>query len=358
MALTYDGRHSDGRTAARRDVRVSFSGDALVIRAQDNTPVATWKFDDLRLAGEVYRNQPVQLTSATDPDARLSVGDPAFRTPLFACARHLCARRGPFGERPWLRAAAWGLGAAAFVAALIFALPKLAEPVAALMPVEWENALGEQAVAKFLEETPECAGAAGRRALGRLTGRLAAAVATPYDFTVRVAEVDEVNAFAAPGGQIVIFRGLLEAAGSPDEVAGVLAHEMGHVVERHATEAIVRTIGLSLVFELLVGDASGLVGLGAGIGETLLGLSYSRADEAEADAAAVAMLAAAGIRADGLARFLARLEEQGGDIPQGLAFLSTHPPGRERAEAVRAAAGAGGPAMPPAEWRALASICD
>ena len=357
MALHYAGHYSDGRSAARRSVKVRFTNDALLVADDDEEPVATWAFAELRLVGEVFRNQPVRLTSATEPDARLSLDDPAVLTPLFACAPHLRSR-GPLGARPWLRAALWGLGVATFVAALVFGLPRLAEPVAALIPLEWETALGERFVAGFLEGESVCTGAAGSQALQRLTDRLGATVETPYGFTVRVVDVAAVNAFAAPGGQIVVFRGLLESAESPDEVAGVLAHEMGHVVERHATEAVVRALGLSLLFELLVGDASAIVGLGAEAVEALLGLSYSRRDEAEADAVAVAMLAAADIRADGLAAFLGRLDQQGRDGPAGFAFLSTHPPSRVRAEAMIAAAGGGRRAMSQAEWRALESICE
>ena len=357
MTLAYAGAYSDGRSAARRNVEVRFTKEALVLVADDGPPVATWAFPDLRLAGEVYRGQPVRLTSASQPDARLTVADRAVLTPLFACAPHLRAR-GPLGARPWLGAALWGLGIAALLALVVFGLPRLAEPVAALIPVAWEEALGEQFVAGFLEDNRVCTGAAGAAALERLTGRLAATVDSPYGFAVRVAETDAVNAFAAPGGQIVVLSGLVKAAQSPDEVAGVLAHEMGHVVERHATESIVRALGLSLLLELLLGDASGVAGLAAEIGEALIGLSYSRGDEAEADSVAIALLTAAGIRADGLAAFLARLDEEGREAANGLAFLSTHPSSRERAEAVLAAAQGGGDAMRPAEWRALQAICE
>ena len=166
-----------------------------------------------------------------------------------------------------------------------------------------------------------------------------------------------MNAFAAPGGFIVIFNGLLKAARSPDEVAGVLAHEMGHVIERHGAEALVRTVGLSLIFQIFVGDASGLVGLGAAAGQLLLELSYSRGDEAEADATAVTALVAADIRRNGLADFFARLDREAEDQSEEFALLSSHPLNSDRVEAIRKAPVGGGRAMSVSAWRALKTIC-
>ncbi len=355
MALSYAGRLNDGRTAAQRPVTVRLGKEGLVLEDENGAPVATWAYEDLSLADEPRRRQPVRLAHAAQAEARLTVADRGFLRPLLAFAPHL-RRRGVLGRRPWLRLALWAGGAAAVVATLVYGLPHAAEPIAALVPVEWEEALGEQVAADILRGEAGCDGAAGARVLGRLTDRLGAAVESPYRFRVAVADIGEVNAFAAPGGYVVLFRGLIDAADTPDEVAGVLAHEMGHVIERHGTESMIRATGLALLFELFVGDVSGLVGLGAGLAEMLLNLSYSRQDEAEADTVAVRILAMAGIRADGLVRFLDRIAEDE-DAGKALAYFSTHPQSRARAEAVRAAAGAGGAAMPPADWRALRAIC-
>ncbi|MCH7929338.1 MAG: M48 family metallopeptidase [Proteobacteria bacterium] len=356
MALDYAGEFNDGRTAARTPVTVRFGRQGLELEGEDGAPVATWAYEDLSLADEPHRRQPVRLAHAAQADARLTVADRGFLRPLLALAPHL-RRRGVLGRRPWLRLALGAGGVAAVVAILVYGLPRAAEPVAALVPVEWEEALGQQVAAEFLGGGGGCDGDAGVRALGRLTDRLGAAVESPYQFRVAVADVGDVNAFAAPGGYIVLLRGLIDAADTPDEVAGVLAHEIGHVIERHGTERIIRATGLALLFEILVGDVSGLVGLGAGLAEMLLGLSYSRQDEAEADIIAVRILAVARIRADGLARFLERIADEDGDAAQALAYFSSHPSGQARADAVRAAAGAGGAAMSPADWRALKAIC-
>jgi Zn-dependent protease with chaperone function len=80
---------------------------------------------------------------------------------------------------------------------------------------------------------------------------MAAAPGSPYHVRLLVADSPVVNAFAAPGGRIVVFRGLLEKTGRPEELAGVLAHEMQHVVLRHPLEAILRQISLRALAAVL-----------------------------------------------------------------------------------------------------------
>ena len=356
MALSYDGHLSDGRTAARKPVSVRLADHGLVIEDADGGRALAWTFYDLRLADELRRGQPVRLLNVAQADARLTIADRGILRPLFAFAPHL---RGPgaLGRRPALRLVQWAAGVAAVVAVLFYGLPWAAEPVAALMPLAWEEALGEQVMAGLGEGRKPCEAAAGRRALERLTDRLAAVADSPYSFRVRVVDDATVNALAGPGGHIVVFRGLLDDAGSADEVAGVLAHEMGHVIERHATEGMVRAAGLALIVQVLVGDPTGLIGLGAAAGELLLTLSYSRGDEAEADAVAIDMLAETDIDAGGLIRFLERMSRHEGGGAGVVSFLSTHPPSAARLDTVRETGRAGGAAMTPDEWRALKAIC-
>ncbi|MFQ5784299.1 MAG: M48 family metallopeptidase [Alphaproteobacteria bacterium] len=357
MPPTYEGHYSDGRSAGRRPVIVRVAEQGLIIASPDGEPVGVWQYADLKLAGEVFANQPVRLTNAADPDARLSVAEHGFQRPLYAFAPHLRRRRGSRGWS-WRWAAASGLGIVAVLALIFVLLPRLAGPIAALVPADWEKALGAQVVKGWLAQGEVCTGTAGSRVLARLIDRLVAGVETPFVITVRVIDAGEANAFAAPGGNIVVLRGLIDFAESGDEVAGVLAHEIGHVVERHAMEAVVRAAGLSLIFQALVGDVSGLLSLAAGAGEYLLSLSYSRGAEAEADAVALDILHRADIRTDGLAALFARLTDARGGTPDALAFLSTHPPSRERAAAAEVGGERGHGAMSATDWQALRTICE
>jgi beta-barrel assembly-enhancing protease len=350
---------SDGRSAARHEVVLRLTPATLRIVATNGDPLAEWPLDTLRFVDKPRPGQPVRFASGPEDEARLTVTDAET-------VRRLGAAMPEGKTRPvaFARTIGWSAGAAVIAIALYLAFPLMIEHVAPLVPLEWEERLGEATVEQLVtqmlpdrEDGRFCSAAAGTTALERLTDRLAANTETPYRFTVRVVDAEAVNAFATPGGHIVLMRGLLEAAGSPDEVAGVLAHEMGHVVERHATEAVLRHMGMRVVLETLFSDPSSLLPNLGEAATAFLDLSYSRAAETEADAVGLEMLDAAGIRADGLAAFFERLNRERGAVPKFAGFLSTHPATEARAQAARAAMGRGGDAMPPADWNALEAVC-
>ena len=152
--------------------------------------------------------------------------------------------------------------------------------------------------------------------------------AASYRF--HLADDKMVNAFAVPGGDIVVNRGLLTATRSPEELAGVLAHEIQHVALRHSLQGVVRGAGLSLLFAIVIGDASAtLAGQAA---DRLLGLKFSRDAEREADEHGFGLLLMRGINPHGMVAFFATLAKQGGATPATL--LSTHPTSAEREAAL------------------------
>jgi len=176
-----------------------------------------------------------------------------------------------------------------------------------------------------------------------------------------------VNAMALPGGHIILFQGLITSAQSPEEVAGVLAHEMAHEIQRHPMRGLIRTAGLKLVIGALTGGSGSLLSF-AGIGETILGLSYNRQDETEADRIGVEMLNKANIRGDGLVAFFAREAEGERNESSASAaerkaavrvmqFLSTHPADETRVAAIKAQARGTERALTKAQWQALQTIC-
>ncbi len=364
--MPYRATFHDGRTAARRSVTVSLAPEGLRIADQDGRELALWAYETLRPVDERFTGRPLRLKLAEDDGARLTLHDNAVLAELAFRAPQLRGRRAGAGG---LRIAALGIvGMVLFGAMVWFALPRLALLAASVIPVSWEEALGERVfgdIAKAFaslddDKAPRfCQGAAGRAALDRLTARLTAALdataPAPYRFRVFVLDLKMPNAFALPGGWIVLFRGLIASAGDAGEVAGVLAHEMGHVTHRHGTQNILRAMGLRVLFDLMMGDLGD--GLAGSLGQALVYLSYSREAEAEADAAALARLAAAGIGAQGLARFFERLAETSGDLPAALKLLSTHPSHDARARLFAEAAGRGGAAMSAADWAALKGIC-
>ncbi len=161
----------------------------------------------------------------------------------------------------------------------------------------------------------------------------------PKPFKVVVVDWGLLNAFATPGEQIVLTRGLIAKAESADEVAGVLGHEMGHGIEMHPETGIVRAIGLSAAVELMVGGGGGTLG---NVGMVLAQLSYTREAEREADDHALAILKKAQISHRGFADFFKRLsdieEKMGGTGIGSVDIMRSHPQTLDRRKHVESQA--------------------
>jgi predicted Zn-dependent protease len=146
-------------------------------------------------------------------------------------------------------------------------------------------------------------------------------------WTVKVIDDPKtVNAFAVPGGHLYVYSGLLLAADNPSELAGVMAHEAGHVVARHSARQMVDAYGLQAVLGLALGKNPGLASQIAGsIAGNGLMLANSREDETEADEYGARYASAAGYDPRGLISFFQKLEKQEGKTAQVMKFLSDHP---------------------------------
>jgi predicted Zn-dependent protease len=158
----------------------------------------------------------------------------------------------------------------------------------------------------------------------------------PYHF--KVINSKQINAFAIPGGYIYIYRGLFEAVQSESELAGVLAHEIGHVAARHGTEQLTRQLGFSILASILLGsNPSQLEIIAARLFGTAGLLAYSRGSEAEADKLGIRYLYKTGYNPEGMGEFFERLQALHKDKPNALErFFSTHPPIENRLTSVRA----------------------
>lgn len=151
-------------------------------------------------------------------------------------------------------------------------------------------------------------------------------------FTVHVIDDPKtVNAFAAPGGHVYVYTGLLLSADDEAEVLGVLSHELGHVVARHTARQLVGQYGLNVVNQLVLGkDPGTLAKVAAAIAGNGAMLAHSRASENEADAYAVRYTSALGYDPTGISRFFQKLMASQGRMPRVLTWLSTHPANEDR----------------------------
>ncbi len=218
---------------------------------------------------------------------------------------------------------------------LWLALNPLAEWAVRRLPDNMEASIGAAAYRSLVDSTKVVESGPAVEAVHRIFDRMkAASPAAAGDLRVTVVRDTMVNAFALPGGHVVVMTGLIAAAESPEEVAAVIGHEIGHVTHRHAMKRMARQLGLTVLLGLILGDAGALESLAREVGLGLATNAYSREQETEADGAGLAMLREARVGPEGMVDFFERLDAVEPGLP---AFLSSHPPSRERAEAARRA---------------------
>ncbi len=231
----------------------------------------------------------------------------------------------------------WGVVVGSLLALLLglwFGSDVLVELAVDRIPIEWEQKLGESAYRDFLLQHEVLQGGPSVDAVTEMTHRLAGhASHNPYTFEITVVKSDAVNAFALPGGYIVVFTGLMKKAESSEEVAGVLAHELNHVLQRHGLERIVKQLGFVAVVSIVLGNQQGLGGIMKQLGVELMTLKFGRAQETEADVTGLELLHRAKINPEGMITFFKRLAEKGEGRVE---WLSTHPMSSARADRLKA----------------------
>ena len=185
---------------------------------------------------------------------------------------------------------------------------------------------------------------------------------TPYNFRVIVVDNPRVNAFAAPGGYIIIFRGLLERTQTPEELAGVLGHELQHILHRHPTRALLQQASIGVLLVALMGDVKGAMGFGLEGARILGTLRYSRELEEMADHEGMNMLLASGVDPGGMITFFEKMNqdvEKSHEIP---AYMSSHPNPESRIAHLKLQAGES--SRPPIQllqdynWQAVRRACE
>lgn len=371
MLATYDAFADfvDGDRAVMQRVGVTLDTTGLRIALPDGDHL-DWPLPDLRALRDQADGEALVLArSGALTLARLILRDPELIARVRAAAPAL-DRRAPVEGKG--RILAWAGGAIASVAVIIFVLvPVMADQLATLLPPEGERALGDATFEQIrtalggesIVPVEICEAPQGLAALTKMRARINAEDDLPYPLTVTVLDHEMVNAFALPGGRIIIFRGLLEEAANAEEVAAVFAHEIGHVVNRDPTRDALRLAGSIGVLGLIFGDfAGGTVVLM--LANQLINAKYSQTAESGADDYAHDKLTRAGLPPAALGTFFERLRAEYGDAEGLAAHFASHPQMTARIEAALEAQAeaedgghTGAPVLSASEWRALRAIC-
>src|SRR5688572_3149179 len=216
-----------------------------------------------------------------------------------------------------------------------------------LISVKDEIAMGREAQQQVKKTVPVLADTEVTAYVARLGKTLAARANGPkYPYSFSVANNRDLNAFALPGGPVWIHRGILHAAGNESQVAGVLAHEVAHIAQRHAADQLTKQLVanglLGLLGAMLGNDGGGArtAQVGAQILANGYMLKFSRDDEREADRIGLTILQRAGWDPRGMPEFMETLRRAQGRDPGSVeTFLSSHPAPGERAAALRRSLG-------------------
>ena len=358
------GKFFDGDSAKSFPVTLQISFSGVKISGDDVNEF--WDMNQIRDLDDQARDVGIVLENLSNLTARLIIPDAAAAKFLRAQPNVLKKRQ--ISNKMKRRLVIWGAGAVASVWLIMAViLPAMANSLAKYIPLEREVALGEFSLRQIQwfvggddEKDITCKGEQGLIALDKMVARLNGHIENPYDLKVQVFRSDMINAFAVPGGQVVLFNGLLKAADTPEEVAGVLGHEIGHVINRDPTRLSLRTAGSAGILSMVFGDfAGGFAALA--LAESLISASYAQEAETNADVVSHEIFAKAGLPASRFATFFSGLRETVGDEGGLMSHIASHPDLKGREQAALDADVIGDSAFEPVltslEWAALKRIC-
>lgn len=334
---SFEGYYFDGRVPDNVSAQLVVSGEIATLTASGTSR----QFDTGKL-----RVSP-----------RISASDRFIHTPdggQFLCADHDFFDRLPqeswsegivaWLEQRWWAAAvctAWVVGM--LLVGYFYGLPAAADRVVRYIPVETEQALGDQVTHWLEKEEWVKASRLSQDIRSEITqgfGRLIEDLPRKEDYQLRfyASSILGPNAFALPGGILVVTDDMVNLCASTEEMLAVLAHEIGHVEERHVMKGILQQSAVAVIITAVTSDASTLSAAVAGLPMVLVRMKYSRNFEAAADDFAFELLKQKGFSPAAFAALMERLDEKQ-TIPAPMKYLSSHPLSKERAQRARKAAG-------------------
>lgn len=362
MNSQWKGHFFDGETAVKKAATVTVDESSVLISLEGKTVV--WKIDDCRLVDDVSIDNYTRIENRDNLNQKLVIYDRGFSVLL---------KSKPGFSKTFSRKSlnSSSLKKFAVIASVItvlfipvgyfFILPGFSRFITRNLPVSAEQKIARNYYSLLAPEKSRCPHDSRYDKLESVMQKLIGNEAdNKYSFTLTVVKSDIVNAFALPGGYIVFYSGLIEKTETPEQFAGVLAHELQHVLNRHGTKNMVNQLSLNV----LIGALTGFNSSGSSVIEALkIGglLKYSRDFEEEADRKGVKMMMNSGIDPRGMAEFFEIINKETVDVPDYLRFLSTHPRTESRIEDLKSFTGQHDPdhgkLFTEKEWTSIKKIC-
>ena len=327
IQINWQGYYLDGRTADKQAAQIQLLNEGLKIVIVKTGVVLFWPYQEIRQTQGFYKNEPVQLERGGNIPEILVISNHEFLTSLHSFAPKPARRfHNPAFRGLRLRLTLYAAVAiiAAGVISYIWGLPLLVNVITPHVPLKWEKGIGESALNLLAPAEKRCTDTKLLQAVDEIVARLEKSDHSPYSFKVFIVKSSAFNAIALPGGNIIVFSGLIEKTESPEDLAAVLAHEMQHIKKRHATRKIIEDSSTGIIISALSGDVTGSMVYGASAARTLAALSYSRQYEEAADEGGMEMLIAADINPEEMIHMftIMKKEKQNFKMPQ---YISTHP---------------------------------
>jgi predicted Zn-dependent protease len=399
----FSGTYYDGKSANKYPVKLFLTRTQLQLVFSDGRRIS-WLYPNLKLS-RADSTGPVCLERSTsNPDIipeSVVIEDPKF---LHEAHRVAPGALGNIWNQPHKRKMRYGLMILALViippfifAIWVYAIPAMTNAVADKIPTEWEERLGQNYFQALFKESLKESDPKMQKALDTISKRLLTAVPDqPYHFRIYVHPSKMVNAMALPGGTIIVFQGLINVTETPEELAGVLAHEFQHVLKRHSTRGIIRSEAINLFGLIISGNSDSITSVILQAGGILEFLRFSRELESQADAEGMKMMLAAQVDPQGMVRMFESLEREQqrqmgsrnkdknkvdpeekspekdseedapdgkrrageeSSTPEWMKYISTHPAGEDRVEVLKKMAEASTakprPLLPDFDWKSM-----
>lgn len=324
---TIEGKYFDGQSSATQDITVVFYDTLNELHLQTANGVSfVWQLKDIQFQ---HYGSLLEIRNKNDSGAMLKIDNQDFSKKFYAVMKRnkridIHTRLLNLGFSQIVAIAFSLLGFVVF--AYFYVLPPVAEKSAMLLPESFDNQIGNMFMDVFLDENE--IDTTKTKHLEKFAAEIDFKNKKPLRFAV--VQSNEVNAFALPNGQIVVFSGILENMESSDVLVALLGHEASHVNHRHSIKMLCRNLAGYVVISLLLSDVNGIMAVLADNAQQLHSLSYSRGFEQEADEQGLQILMDNNIDPNGMVKLFEQIEEESEIyIPK---IISSHPLTKERKE--------------------------
>jgi len=325
--ITSKAYYYDGSTSARHEVELIFDARNMAL-SFDAGVACVWEINDVKI--EKF-DTIIELRHKTKPNQVLKITDEDFIRQFYSVLKSenkLSFYHKLTNQKPPFYIALCLIIVGFLTLAYFYVVPYVAEKSVAVLPKSFDNYIGNVFINNYMKNVD--VDSVKTKYLNKFAQEIDFGSTQPLHFIV--VESSQINAFALPNGKVVVYTALIEKMQGNDEMAGLLAHEVAHINERHGIKMLMRNLSGYLFISLIFTDINGIMAVLVENAQSLQNLSYSRKFENQADALGVEIMIKNNIDPKGMVRLFSRLKESDIEIPE---FLSSHPVTAERQKTIQ-----------------------